>query len=204
MGVLTGYMCDIVQISDMPEDAAWEYVRAMLGEGFLLCSGTKNGADAPEAKALGLTVGHAYSLLTAHESPLPGGASLRLLELRNPHGRGVWKGAWSDLSPEWQLPHAPALRHDGVRQKPPTARFWMSFGDFLKWFGSVQYCKVREDAAWGDERLPVPLAPPGVLGDRARAMRFRARERTTVELAMLQAGGRGRPPWAWWTLASYS
>jgi len=61
----------------------------------------------------------------------------------------------------------------------------------MRWFGSIQYCKVRPKA-WGDERLDVSLAPPAVLGSRGRALCFSTKAATTsIELAMLQVSSRG-------------
>lgn len=56
----------------------------------------------------GLVCGHAYTVLSVAELPLPadgaaGAASqLRLLQLRNPWGHGEWAGAWADGDRVWQ------------------------------------------------------------------------------------------------------
>jgi hypothetical protein len=46
----------------------------------------------------GIVSGHAYSLISVHEAegPVP-----RLVKIRNPWGKGEWKGDYSDNSPLW-------------------------------------------------------------------------------------------------------
>lgn len=44
----------------------------------------------------GIVTGHAYSVLQVYEAD-----GLRLVELRNPWGRGEWEGDWSDSSKKW-------------------------------------------------------------------------------------------------------
>jgi len=186
MGALTGSICDVEQLYRQTREDAWTSVRTMLDRGFLLCTDVRSNADAEVAKSFGLVTRHAYSVLRAHES-----GAFRLVELRNPHGRGVWKGDWSDLSRSWDQPGAPNLPHDGVHQKPATGRFWISFEDFICWFGSVQYCKVRPDG-WHDERLDVSVSPPDLVGFHGRALTFTLPKPAKLEAAMLQVGGRGR------------
>ncbi|KAM0321379.1 hypothetical protein ACHAQA_010143 [Verticillium albo-atrum] len=66
---------------------------------------------------------HAYSVMKAVE--LNG---QRLVHLKNPWGKGEWKGAWSDGSKEWTPEWLRQLKHtfgdDGA--------FWISYADLLK------------------------------------------------------------------------
>lgn len=50
--------------------------------------------------AQGLHMRHAYGLVKAREVTLNTGRKVRLVRIRNPWGRGEWKGAWSDDSCE--------------------------------------------------------------------------------------------------------
>lgn len=189
MGCLTGYVCDTVKLYEKPFSAAWQYVASMLSKGYLLCTAASPKVSSEHAKALGLICGHAYAILRAHEEG--GDEGVKLVEIRNPHGCGVWKGDWSDLSQKWNEPNAPRLPHDGVRQNPPSARFWMSFSDFMHWFGTVQYCKVRPPT-WSDERMDFALSAPDLLQDRGRIFCFDVQVPMSAEIAVLQVGDRGR------------
>ncbi|RNJ53192.1 hypothetical protein D7B24_002271 [Verticillium nonalfalfae] len=71
----------------------------------------------------GIVEMHAYSVMKAVE--LNGE---RLVHLKNPWGKGEWKGAWSDGSKEWTPEWLRQLNHtfgdDGA--------FWISYTDLLK------------------------------------------------------------------------
>ncbi|KAK1971428.1 calpain family cysteine protease [Colletotrichum sublineola] len=66
---------------------------------------------------------HAYSVMKAIEMD-----GHRLVLLKNPWGKGEWKGAWSDGSKEWTPEWLQKLQHtfgdDGA--------FWISYSDLLK------------------------------------------------------------------------
>lgn len=76
---------------------------------------------------------HAYSILEAREVK-----GERLLRLRNPWGRGEWKGAWSDGSEQWTPEWMQLLNHkfgdDGM--------FWISYKDLLRTFQSFDRTKL--------------------------------------------------------------
>ena len=63
----------------------------------------------------------------------------RLVQLRNPWGKLEWRGDWSDNSALW----TPALRttlNEG--HGADDGKFWMSFGDFIDYFGNVDVCRA--------------------------------------------------------------
>lgn len=65
----------------------------------------------------------------------------RLVKLRNPWGKGEWKGDWSDNSNLWtpQLRQQLAVAHnnDGI--------FFMNYEDFLRYFDGVSICHYRDE-----------------------------------------------------------
>jgi hypothetical protein len=96
----------------------------------------------------GLVTGHAYSLLRAVQLPAsacPGSAApLTLLCLRNPWGRGEWKGAFSDGdAASW----SPLVRSAvGYQPAASAARaddglFWMTASDFSRVFSRVFFMR---------------------------------------------------------------
>jgi hypothetical protein len=85
-------------------------------------SGAKKGND------VGLVAGHAYSVLKVVSE-----GGLKLIQLRNPWGRGEWTGEWGDSSKVWD-------QHPEIKKKYFTdaddGAFWMSWNDFVEsWEG---------------------------------------------------------------------
>ena len=89
----------------------------------------------------GLVGGHAYSLIAAAEAE-----GFRLLKLRNPWGNFEWTGAWSDGSELWKT-HPKVAKRCGVDPAKPDddGVFWIEYGDFLKYYDSVDVLKKSED-----------------------------------------------------------
>jgi hypothetical protein len=71
----------------------------------------------------GIVENHAYSVMRAVEM---GGH--RLVLLKNPWGRGEWKGAWSDGSKEWTAEWLINLNH----RFGDDGKFWISYEDLLR------------------------------------------------------------------------
>mmetsp|Transcript_105688 Transcript_105688/g.252070 ORF Transcript_105688/g.252070 Transcript_105688/m.252070 type:complete len:725 (-) Transcript_105688:108-2282(-) len=88
----------------------------------------------------GLIDGHAYSILDMRtvQSDLVSGNYFRLVQIRNPHGQGEWKGAWSDESPQWNK--YPSVRRAimGDEVLKDDGAFWMQWEDFVVFWKDVQ------------------------------------------------------------------
>lgn len=71
--------------------------------------------------------------------------TVRLLKIRNPHGKGEWKGEFSDKSDVWlkllknkQMgPHDDTDMADLDRSGCDDGKFWISYFDFLLGFSNV-------------------------------------------------------------------
>jgi len=126
---------------------------------------TGGGRDLNE---VGLVGHHAYSILDVREfhiSPYTdimssnsrseiGNVSgfgddgiLRLLKIRNPHGKGEWKGAWSDQSCQWQTllrstsgKDASFMHQNDLCSMKNDGMFWMDYDHFLMGFHIVDVC----------------------------------------------------------------
>ena len=76
---------------------------------------------------------HAYSIMEAREIK-----GQRLVKLRNPWGKGEWKGAWSDGSEQWTPEWMTLLNHrfgdDGM--------FWISYEDLLRRYQSFDRTRL--------------------------------------------------------------
>lgn len=132
-----------------------------------------------EYHKLGLRPRHAYSVLDVKDIN-----GLRLLRLRNPWGHFSWKGDWSDGSPLWTS----SLRDRLMPHGSDEGLFWMSFSDVLKYYDSIDICKVRSD--WNEIRLEGVL-PPYCDRENNALIALTILEPTEVELTLFQENHRG-------------
>ncbi|KAI9644088.1 hypothetical protein NHQ30_007440 [Ciborinia camelliae] len=98
----------------------------------------------------GIYEGHAYSILRAVEID-----GQRLVLLRNPWGKGEWKGAWSDGSKEWTPEWMKKLEH----RFGDDGSFWMSYEDLLKKYQTFDRTRLFNDEwkvtqSWASMEVP--------------------------------------------------
>ena len=85
----------------LDHDLLWSMLLSAFDSGQVLCASTVDDKHACARK--GLLESHAYAVTIVCEltDPFPGNV-VRLLRLRNPHGRGGgWKGDWGEKSSKW-------------------------------------------------------------------------------------------------------
>lgn len=76
----------------------------------------------------GLVSGHAYTILSVMKV-----GDFRMIQIRNPWGRGEWSGPWCDGSPLWtkNADVARAAEGAGKKLKKNDGVFWMQWKDFV-------------------------------------------------------------------------
>lgn len=147
----------------------WSHILLARASRFLLGASCGRRDTKPIVfQQVGLRSDHAYALLDARQ--VDGG--VQLVKLRNPWGVDSWTGDWSATSNRW----TPALREaldyypDGAPSTAAAAGpvssiakyrtrnasqssgiFWMSFQDFLRYFRTIDICKVQD--SWSCVRL---------------------------------------------------
>ena len=90
---------------------------------------------------MGIVQGHAFSILKLVEAD-----GVKLICIRNPHGRGEWKGDWSDDSDLWT---SRMKNVTGQKEFLEDGIFWMDFNDFVDEFDTIYVCRVyNEDNGW--------------------------------------------------------
>ena len=135
-----GFRVDVADARDAAGgEAQWAQLRDWAGRGWLMTCGSKKAAGVVQegADAEGIVRNHAFSVMAVLPPP-PIAPQLKLLQLRNPHGRTEWNGAYSngDLT-AW----TPALRAAAGGYKPEEegnhGLFWMPFEALEQKFDSI-------------------------------------------------------------------
>ncbi|KAK2730457.1 calpain-like protein [Colletotrichum kahawae] len=120
---LTGGVTSEIYTTDiLDKEYFWKEKLLKVNESWLL--GCSTGfASRGWGERKGIIEMHAYSVMKAVEMD-----NQRLVLLKNPWGKGEWKGAWSDGSSQWTPEWLQKLNHkfgdDGA--------FWISYHDLLK------------------------------------------------------------------------
>jgi len=119
----------------------------------LIAASISNSSE--EEQSNGLVAGHAYSVLRIEFVDPKGGGFLgltgaskdeylKMVQLRNPWGKGEWKGAWADSDSKWQeFPEvAKTLEEDGKKEKDGI--FWMAWEDFIATYNNIEVCDRKQ------------------------------------------------------------
>ncbi|KAK0412040.1 hypothetical protein QR680_005999 [Steinernema hermaphroditum] len=183
LAYLTGAPCVLLDLEDqsLDKDIIWASLLSSREAHFLMgcsCGAGLKRVDENEFKNVGLVPQHAYSLLDVRQVGVN-----RLVRLRNPWGRFVWKGAWSDGCPKWTAQLRRELSPHGVE----AGTFWMSFDDFYKYFDSVDIAKVRY--GWAETRLQLNIRGQWGAGN-SEAVRIFVEHPTEVCFTLYQCGSR--------------
>ncbi|KAK7111530.1 calpain-1 catalytic subunit-like [Littorina saxatilis] len=147
---LTGGISELLILKDATEE---ELAPTLVGlhEMATLMGGAifpSRDARRENERANGLYEGHAYSIITMKTVTYRKQKKL-LLYMRNPFGKGEWKGAWSDGSKEW-TEVSPADREAEAKVKGNNGEFWMSLEDVIKNFDELELCHLSVDAVSPD------------------------------------------------------
>ena len=141
------------------KERIWDIIHEAHNKEYVLTAGSDDlnyGSDAFIDK-IGIAGSHAYSLLGAYEIVRKNGRLTvlpfnqrrnvdkhnkeRVVKLRNPWGKGEWKGEWSDNSSRWT---SELKRELGVERKEDGI-FFMDFANFCKYYSDIQVCYYHDN-----------------------------------------------------------
>jgi len=81
------------------KEQEWQYLMNASKLDYPMVCSSNAGSDS-DTSVSGVVQGHAYTLLKADILNFKG-QQFRLIQLRNPWGKGEFKGKWSDFDPNW-------------------------------------------------------------------------------------------------------
>jgi len=120
-------------------DLMWNKIKKSDQKGYIMACSTANADEREAEREDGLYAGHAYSLINTAEINGSDGRHYRLVQVRNPWGKGEWNGKFSDTSNLWTPTSRQQLSHD----KGDDGVFWMTIEDFLEGFEDFGICKIH-------------------------------------------------------------
>ena len=104
------------------------------------------GSDSDKS-ASGVVQGHAYTLLNATVLNFQG-RQIRLVQLRNPWGKGEFTGEWSDDDPRWNSVDPRERQRVGFKKDKNDGIFFMPFEVFWNEFRVITIAEVDDDASY--------------------------------------------------------
>ena len=102
-------------------------------EGSIMGCGSK--VDDPNIKNIGLSPGHAYSIVYPQKWKE---RNIYLIKLRNPWGKNNWRGNWSDSSPCWTQECIQYFKYS----KKKDGTLWIELNDFINFFDNTFICHL--------------------------------------------------------------
>ena len=138
--VLTEAYSEQIEISESKADEIWNKMAESQDKGYVMTAGTSGDVSNLDIEEVGLSAGHAYTVLAVYELKGPNGKE-KVVRLRNPWGNGEWNGDWSDSSSKWTPENKSLMalnaKDDGI--------FCMGFNDFIRYYVTMGIAKIHPD-----------------------------------------------------------
>ena len=147
--VLTEAYSEQVSVSKSKANEIWNKMVESQKKGFVMTAGTSGDVSNLDIEEVGLSPGHAYTVLGVYELEGTRGRE-KVVRLRNPWGNGEWNGDWSDSSSRWTS----ALKNKMGLDKKDDGDFYMSFNDFTTYYVTMGFAKIHPDYETAVLKIP--------------------------------------------------
>ena len=134
--VLTEAYSEYCAVNKSNKEELWAKIMDSKQKGYVMTAGTSGDVYNLPIEEMGLSPGHAYTLLDLHEIN-----GERVVRLRNPWGNGEYSGDWSDSSKKWTA----ELKKKYNLINKDDGDFYMSYEDFLKYYAVMGFGKLHQD-----------------------------------------------------------
>ena len=140
--VVTESYSQKITITENNSESIWEQLLRGYERGYIMTAGTSGDTVNLDIEEVGLSPGHAYTILNILEIESKG-KKVRLVHLRNPWGNGEYSGDWCDGDSKW----TPALKKKyGLDFKDQDdGQFYMSYDDFIYYYCMIGIAKLHPD-----------------------------------------------------------
>ena len=136
--VLTEAYSEQVSVNKSKANEIWNKMVESQKKGFVMTAGTSGDVSNLDIEEVGLSPGHAYTVLGVYELEGTRGKE-KVVRLRNPWGNGEWNGDWSDSSSKWTS----ALKNKMGLSKKDDGDFYMSFNDYITYYVTMGFAKIH-------------------------------------------------------------
>ena len=136
--ILTEAYSEQIPISPYYKDYIWETMYDSEKKGYIMTAGTSSDIFNLNLEGVGLSAGHAYTVLGVLEIDTGKGIE-KVVRLRNPYGNGEFNGDWSDYSKKW----TPELKKKYNLVISDDGDFYMGYDDFLNYYITLGICKLQ-------------------------------------------------------------
>ena len=131
---------------DYDKEDEWAYLmKASALEYAMVCS-SNPGSDSDSSQS-GVVQGHAYTLLNACVLNFQG-QQIRLIQLRNPWGKGEFHGEWSDDDDRWNYVDPQEKQRIGFNRDTEDGIFFIPFDTFWDEFRKCTIVEINDDASY--------------------------------------------------------
>ena len=111
-----------------------------------MVASSRPGSDTNKSES-GIVQGHAYTFLTATTINFQGRQE-RIVQLRNPWGKGESKGRWSDNDPNWNYISASEKQRINFHKDANDGIFYMTWDDFIHEFRALTVAEINDNASY--------------------------------------------------------
>lgn len=128
------------------KEAEWQYLVEASVKQYSMVASSNPGSDTNKSVS-GVVQGHAYTVLNAVNLNVQGNI-VRLIQLRNPWGKGEFTGKWSDSDQNWNYVSPQEKKRVGFNPVKDDGIFFMPYDNFCAQFRAVTVAEVDDTASY--------------------------------------------------------